>query len=1044
MYFLVTNVKGVESLDVIDFWKKLFPEIHSTNDLNNLLLTTSYQDLDMMKEEFDDSEVSEDIVIEIIDRIFSTDDNEISSIIENIPVSGFSYLNFVKPFILYGVQKVKDQIENNDLILDRKFMCESIIKSAYMNSYRQFFRTLILEINIARDKSMLKGETPEERFTYYVTNLLSDKEYLEQLYMEYKGLTKLLFESIQNHINYYIEILNVTEEQKEKLEKTFERKHGLGKIVNIELSAGDSHSKGKTVGIIEFEDSTKLVFKPHDMQLEKSFNDLITFINEKSKEQLLDLKYARIHTANSYGWMEFIEFKECTRESEVSHFYKRIGHFLCILYSLNAKDFHHENLIASGEYPYLVDLEALLHVGKQEVDTSSVQDIITHLIGESVYSIYLLPTRSVFSEENGEVNVMDIGGTGASANQKSPFRTLQISGNNKDTISIENDYSVITVEKNNPQLNNSIIDSGDFIESIHEGFEDMYYWVMRNKSEYLSMVEELFSISKCRVICKPTFMYAQLLQTSLHPDLLREPTHRKVFLNRIGLAEFLIDSDRVSFNEYLDLLEGDIPYFSIYANEKELINSRNEKIGGAKLAYSPIEGVKDKIKNFSVQDLMLQKNIIDFTYMHSAKKDGVESNEVSFSNELEIKDKNKYQDQYLKTAIGIGEILLEDSFQNEDHSERTWIGLMVNGKSEVFTRLSWIEHDLYKGNSGVALYFSYLGSITGEEKFKEAAIEAILPCLKILDTLDEQPHISIDIGAFTGVSGVIYSLFHIGENLNNIDLKQKAYMYTDYLVRSLEKINKFETISGASGALGVLISMYNKTTDFEIKEDLLNKAELISEHIINNVTEMDNDKIFWGPLEESEGYTGFAHGTSGITTSLIRLYQINRDVRILDVVKKAVDFENSLYSTETKNWKTNFSKEANSLAWCHGAPGILLNRGLLKKFGYEDDQTLRDLENALSTSIEKGFSESHILCHGATGNLGIIYQIADILNDQALKNRCDTTFVNFYNKYLKNNWDKNAFRSVNIYGLMIGLAGIGYYLLKYGCEHDMPDILWLE
>lgn len=862
--------------------------------------------------------------------------------------------------------------------------------------------------------------------------------------MEYKGLTILLFETIQNHITYFVEILNITEKEKENLDKVFGNPNHLGKVTNIELSAGDSHSKGKTVGIITFINDTKLVFKPHSMQLDKSFNNLIAFINDKKNENLLDLKYARTYATNDYGWMEYIEFKECKTKSEVSSFYKRIGQFLCILYSLNAKDFHHENLIASGEHPYLIDLEALLHIGMQEVDTDSVQDVVSNLIEESVYSIYLLPTRSLFNEENGEVNVLDIGGTGASTVQRSPFRTLQISEKNTDNIRIKKDYSTVKIEQNNPQLDNTVINSGDYIENIHEGFENMYYYILQNKSEYLALVEELFSFNKCRIICKPTFMYSQLLQSSMHPELLREPIHRKVFLNRIGLAEFIGNSEKISYNEYLDLLEGDIPYFSIYANERELINSRNEKIGGLPLAYSPIESVRKKISNFSEYDLKLQTNIIDFTFMHSAKSNEVNNSIVKFSSEVEVEEKSKNRQQYLETAIGIGEILLENSLQNSSNTERTWVTLMVNGKSEVFTRLSWAEHDLYKGNSGIALYFSFLGSITGEEKFKKAAIESIQPCIRILDTIDEHPHISLDIGAFTGISGVIYSLFHIGQKLNDNSLKQKAYKYTDYLVNNLNKVNKFEIISGTSGALSVLMSLYNLTVEMERKKDLLNKAEVIGNYIINNLTEMDDNKIFWGPFQESEGYTGFAHGTSGITTSLIRLYQINKDERILETIRKAINFENSLFSNERKNWKTNFSKEAKSIAWCHGASGILLNRGLLQKFGYEDNRIAHDLNIALSTSIKKGFGTSNILCHGTTGNLAILYEIADILNDQDLKNQCDSTFLNLYNNYIKNNWNKNSFRSVNVYGLMIGLSGIGYSLLKVGCEYDIPNVLWLE
>lgn len=1035
----IANANKIEMKE--EFWRKLFPEIKTDAELEELLQKTSKLDFAAIKQEFEESYKYEETISEVFNLIFSIDESNFTYSLKEMKLKNLTYFNFIKPFILYALHLCTEQIDNNSLIHDKKFIYESIVHSTYNNSYKLFYRTLIYDVNVAKAKNILQGDTPEARFNYYVDVLLNNPNYLKGVYLEYKALTLLLFESIKNHINYFVEILSVTEQEKKQIEEYFEIDN-LCEILNVELSVGDSHARGKTVGIITFTDNRQLVFKPRNMHLEKAFNNLIAYINANKTKELLDLKCAKIYTTNQYGWMEYINFEECSSEQEITRFYKRIGEYLCVLYSLNAKDFHHENLIARGEYPYLIDLEAVLHIGKQSVKNDSVQEIVTHLINDSVYSIYLLPTRTIFKEDHGEVRVLDIGGTGANTVQQSPFRSLQISENKTDNIHIKNDYSTVNIEKNNPQLNNTIINSRDYIDSIHEGFEEMYHWILQNKAAYLSIVENLFANSKCRIICKPTFMYSKLLQTSFHPDLLREPIDRKIFLNRIGLAEFIINSDNISYNEYLDLLEGDIPYFSLYAEEIELLNSKDEKVGGSSLTYNPLDAVKTKIKNLSDKDLLFQKNIIDFTFMHFAKDDKEKPKQLDLCELTDITTIDRQQ--YLNTAIKIGNLLLDKSFLNGDFSERTWVGLMINGKSEVFTRLSWIEHDLYKGNSGIALYLAYLGALTDDEKFKKAAIESLLPCIKILDTLDEHPHISIDIGAFTGISGVIYSLFHVGTILRDDELVQKAYDYTQYLTIGLEKNIKFEVISGSAGALGVLMSLYEKTESPKIKEDLLKKAETISEHIMENVTKLEGDKFFWGPFHENEGYTGFAHGTSGITASLVRLYKVNKNEKIKETIKKTLTFEDSLFSPNQNNWKTNFSKEAKSLAWCHGASGMLLNRGLLYKFGFEDQKIMNDLEIALDTTLNQGLISGYTFCHGIPGNLAIIYEIANIREDTALKDRCDAIFANVYESYIKEHWNQNAFRSVNIYGLMIGLAGIGYFLLKYGYDSNLPNILWLE
>ncbi len=63
----------------------------------------------------------------------------------------------------------------------------------------------------------------------------------------------------------------------------------------------------------------------------------------------------------AYGWTEFVEAQACDTPEQVQRFYERQGGYLALLYFLEATDFHLENLIAAGEHPVLVDLEALFH-----------------------------------------------------------------------------------------------------------------------------------------------------------------------------------------------------------------------------------------------------------------------------------------------------------------------------------------------------------------------------------------------------------------------------------------------------------------------------------------------------------------------------------------------------------------------------------------------------------------------------------------------------------------------------------------------------------
>ncbi|MFP9131269.1 type 2 lanthipeptide synthetase LanM family protein [Niallia sp. BSM11] len=1035
---------SIQYHDVVNYWKNFFPELKTENDINELLNKTSELSFNELEEKWNSVDDKQEYIA-FIEDLFSNipTENDVDDIINALPQHDFPYINFLTPLFKPAFEKTKHKFDELDIIQDKSHLFQSIIIGCYRISYKMSFRTLILETNIARNNHWLEGDTPVSRANYFKFVLLKDNSYLKSLYLEYSSLINLLKKSIENFITYIYDIIIATKKEKSKLEMTLQKE--LGNILHIETSFGDSHNGGKTVAVINFTTGEKLVIKPRNMDLEQRFNEFIEEINHSVEEELLNLRYAKVHSSKDFGWMEFIEYNDCDSQKQVENFYNRIGQYLCILYSLNAKDFHHENLIAFGEHPVLIDLEALLHVGSQEkeYDKDNIHGLASRMIGDSVYSIYLLPTRTLYNESQGQVNTLDIGGVGANTKQLSPFRSSKIADMDTDSIKVERNYGYIDIESNNPRLNNEIINSSDYIDQIQYGFRQMYIWILKNKKTYIQMVEKYFKNVKTRVICKPTFLYSNLLSLSYHPDLLRESIHREVYFNRIGFAEFFKNPGKIALSEYEDLLQGDIPYFSIKSDEVVLTNSNNSVVDGFKFEKSPLHIVLSKISDMNTDDLQFQTSIIDYTFMHTIKKETTKSTGVKFISEQNAKITNSQK--YLEIAKEIGNKIIKDSIVNTSKTERTWFGLMVVGKEEVYTRFSSVEDDLYKGNSGIALFLAYLAKTTQDNKYKEAAKQTIKPSLDLLKSLDDQPDIPLDLGAFTGISGIIYSVFHIGNILEIDEYKELAYSQSEYLVRNIQLNNKFELISGSAGALGTLISMYENTCEDNKKEQLITRAKIVAKHIVKNVTRYNNF-LLWGSIEEKDAYTGFAHGSSGITAALARYYKYNRDPEIEEVIKSAIEFENSLFSTKENNWKMNIDKHAHAIAWCHGAPGILLNRAILLKHGFEVTPTIsKDIEHALHSTMNLGFgAATYVLCHGDTGNLGAIYQLAAATNDEELRNKCDSFLENLFNNYIIDNWDDNVFRSVNIYGLMTGLSGLGYFLLKYGCKEEMQDVLWLE
>src|SRR5262249_44736564 len=132
-----------------------------------------------------------------------------------------------------------------------------------------------------------------------------------------------------------------------------------GIIVGVEAGAGDTHRNGRSVMIVTLSTGARIVYKPRSLAVDEHFQQLLAWLNECGAEpRFRILKYVN---RSDHGWVEFIHAHSCGSAEEVSRFYQRQGGYLAILYALEASDFHCENLIAAGEHPVLIDLEALFH-----------------------------------------------------------------------------------------------------------------------------------------------------------------------------------------------------------------------------------------------------------------------------------------------------------------------------------------------------------------------------------------------------------------------------------------------------------------------------------------------------------------------------------------------------------------------------------------------------------------------------------------------------------------------------------------------------------
>jgi lantibiotic modifying enzyme len=173
----------------------------------------------------------------------------------------------------------------------------------------------------------------------------------------------------------------------------------------------------------------------------------------------------------------------------------------------------------------------------------------------------------------------------------------------------------------------------------------------------------------------------------------------------------------------------------------------------------------------------------------------------------------------------------------------------------------------------------------------------------------------------------------------------------------------------------------------------------------------------------------------------------------------ALAYERHLFSPEAGNWpdlrdlprsgkRRDAGQSVFSTGWCHGAPGIGLAR--LRSLPHLDDATTRaEIDAALADTLAHGFGRDHSLCHGDLGNLELLLQASETLDDTGsgpparLRARASEIAASVLESIEREGWRCGNPTGVESPGLMTGLAGIGYGLLRLAEPARIPSVLVL-
>lgn len=877
--------------------------------------------------------------------------------------------------------------------LDLDAVCDQFADELSQQLVTIAARTLVLELNVARVSGRLTGDTGRERFTDFLRQL-AGRAGLTALFAEYPVLAQLLAQSCRHAVDARLEQLHRFAADRDAIVGTLLGGTDPGQLRSVDGHRGDRHQRGRAVAIMRFADGRSVVYKPRSQAFQHHFGDFVGFLNAKVPG--LGLWAPSTLPRPGYGWVEFVERRPCADRIEVDRFYRRQGTLLALLYAIDATDIHYENLIAAGDQPVLVDVETLFHP-TLDAATTIGPDPAQRVLRSSVSRTALLPYLIV-----GEHGAADLSGLGGDRGTTFPFDSVSWDASGTDEMRLVRRPAEVRGGANRPRLAGRDVDPADYRRALLTGFRAGYDAIVAHRDELLGLVDRC-TTDDIRVVIRPTRAYATLLDEATHPDVLRAAADRDALFEVLSAdsAHNPIAQRVVPF-ELADLWAGDVPLFTSRPGSRDLWTAVGERVPDL-LPRPTLDAVTAKIMGMDEVDRLDQEWLITAAFAaRTGRADHRGGHLAPSPAASSVPDPRRL----LAAACGIADQIIGTSRQDERRAN--WLGLeQVDGRHWAILPMG---AGLGDGYCGVALFLAQLSQLTGSSRYRDLARKAVTPIPWLFDsfTADRDLASIVGPGAFTGIGGICYTLARLGTLLDDAEIRS-------WLPRGVELMSALDEGSAgiATGQAGGLLAMLA----VHAETGMAPAAE--AAHVIaGRLADARPD-----PAGEPLPVTGFAGGPAGIAHAMRR-------------------YAASGLAQRPARQATKPMLVADTDGWCGGRSGLLVAAADLLAEPL-DAAFHQDIDHAVAALDERRPLRDLSLCHGELGVAEGLTVLVRHGHDAA-----ERAAVRYAARVL-GALDRDGPLcgtpgEVTSPGLLTGLAGIGYGLLRLGFADRVPSVLSLE
>jgi type 2 lantibiotic biosynthesis protein LanM len=517
--------------------------------------------------------------------------------------------------------------------------------------------------------------------------------------------------------------------------------------------------------------------------------------------------------------------------------------------------------------------------------------------------------------------------------------------------------------------------------------------------------------------------YHTLRAESLHPDVMRDALDRDFVLGHLcATAVGQPALSRLARAEVAELRAGTVPYVSGRAGSRDLRTGDGALLHHA-LPRSGLDRAAEAVRAMGAQDRATQERVLRAWLGETAG--GVVSTVEPSGPVAAAAGHDIDQQRCIAVACRLADRLAETAYHHGDRA--AWLGL--SSLDERRWTLGPLGVGLSDGYPGVALFLAKLAELTGDDRYAVLARRALAHVPAMLDGLfgltapAEPPR----CGPFHGVTGLAYALVHVAASLGDPTLLDGTVSPIAAAAMAATD-GSTDVLGGSAGCVAAMLAVDAAVGSLPARRVAhVGMRRLVPPAEAQKAMAGEPGSASRAAREGTVAPVGFARGASGVGWALLRFAAATGDQR-------AAEFGLASFRYE-RGWCPD------APGWCRGAAGVGLSRAASLHAG--EAGVGDDLDRAVDAVVSAGAVADHSLCHGELGCLELLLVAAAAGRTDVGKvlARRAAGLLDAVDRFGPRCGTPDA---VPTPGLLTGLAGIGYGLLRLAFPHRVASVLLLE